>query len=179
MANLLTAIRLLLVIPVTIAIADAEFLSTSLLLSLIAIAIASDYFDGKVARALNTASNRGQLFDHGTDFLFVTSGLSALSITGHINPALPILIAVAFSQYILDSYYLFKQKHLRMSFLGRWNGVFYFVPLVLTAIFRLSLFSNHQLLLNTIIEIIAYLLIVSTLASIVDRSMAPLRKQQQ
>ena len=50
MANLLTAIRLLLVIPVAMALANASLFSNWLLLVLIVIAIASDYFDGKVAR---------------------------------------------------------------------------------------------------------------------------------
>ena len=50
---------------------------------------------------------------------------------------LPILITVAFSQYVLDSYFLYRQKNLRMSFLGRWNGVFYFGPLLLISFARL------------------------------------------
>ncbi len=178
MANLLTAIRLLLALPVAIAIADAEFMPGWLLLTLILIAIASDYFDGKVARAFDTASARGQLFDHSTDFLFVTSGLAALSMAGITNPVLPLLIVIAFIQYVLDSYFLFKQKHLRISFLGRWNGIFYFVPLVLVATSRLEFVQNLQQILNTINELAAYGLTASTLASIVDRSIAPLRNPE-
>ena len=137
MANLLTAIRLLLVIPVAWGFADPGLFPPWVLVVLIAVAIASDYFDGIVARATNTASARGQLFDHGTDFLFVSLGLAGLSMTGLIYPLLPLLIAIAFTQYVFDSYYLSKQKRLRMSFLGRWNGVFYFAPLVIAASARL------------------------------------------
>jgi phosphatidylglycerophosphate synthase len=174
MANLLTAIRLLLVIPVAMAIVDSSLLANWFLLVLIIIAIATDYFDGKVARALKTASARGMLFDHGTDFIFVTVALFALSTIGLSSILLPLLIIVAFSQYVFDSYYLFKQKQLRMSFLGRWNGIFYFVPTVLVASSRLPVFEQTQAIFNLIIVYFNYALAVSTLASIVDRAIAPL-----
>ena len=74
MANLLTAIRLILVIPVTWGLADSSIIPGQVLLLLIFVAVATDYLDGIVARANQTASEKGQLFDHGTDFLFVTSG---------------------------------------------------------------------------------------------------------
>jgi len=174
MANFLTAIRLLLVIPVAMAIANESLFTSWLLLALIVIAIASDYFDGKVARALKTASARGMLFDHGTDFIFVTIALFALSIIGLSSILLPLLIVVAFSQYVLDSYFLFKQKQLRMSFLGRWNGIFYFVPIVLVATSRLPAFEQVQDNFNLIIVYSNYALTISTLASIVDRAIAPM-----
>ncbi len=178
MANLLTAIRLLLVAPVAMAIADAELFANWILFALILSAIISDYYDGKVARALNTASARGMLFDHGTDFAFVTTALFALASIGLASIVLPILIIVAFTQYVLDSYLLFKQKQLRMSFLGRWNGILYFAPIVIVSASRLSLFAFAEELLNTIIIYLSYALILSTLASIIDRAIAPLRQNK-
>ncbi|MDA0281678.1 MAG: CDP-alcohol phosphatidyltransferase family protein [Proteobacteria bacterium] len=178
MANLLTAIRLLLVIPVAMAIANASLFASWVLLALIAIAIASDYFDGKVARAFKTASARGMLFDHGTDFVFVSTALFALSTVGLSSVLLPLLIVVAFSQYVLDSYFLFKQKQLRMSFLGRWNGIFYFIPIVLVAASRLPAFEQVQDNFNLIIVYSNYALTVSTLASIVDRAIAPMLQKE-
>ena len=179
MANLLTAIRLLLVIPVAMAIVDSSLLANWFLLVLIIVAIATDYFDGKVARALKTASARGMLFDHGTDFIFVTVALFALSTIGLSSILLPLLIIVAFSQYVFDSYYLSKQKQLRMSFLGRWNGIFYFVPTVLVASSRLPVFEQTQAVFNLIIVYFNYALAVSTLASIVDRAIAPLLQKDK
>lgn len=178
MADLLTAIRLLLVIPVAMAIANTSLFANWLLMALIFIAIASDYFDGKVARALKTVSARGMLFDHGTDFIFVTASLFALSTIGLSSVLLPLLIIVAFSQYVLDSYFLFKQKQLRMSFLGRWNGIFYFAPIVLVAASRLSIFEQAQSNFNLIIVYSNYALTVSTLASIVDRAIAPMLQKE-
>ena len=100
---------------------------------LLAVAIASDYFDGVVARRWGTASAGGQLFDHGTDCLFVTAGLTGAALAARVPLVLPVLVAVAFSQYVVDSYWLHRRKQLRMSTIGRWNGIGYFVPLVVLA----------------------------------------------
>lgn len=176
MANLFTSLRLLLVVPVAWSIIDPQFIRPWLLLSLLVLAIASDLLDGIVARKLNTASAQGQLFDHATDFLFVVSGLSAAAYAKLLHPLLPILIAVAFSQYVLDSRYLFKQKHLRLSFLGRWNGILYFVPIVLIAVSRMEFIAQREPVLLLLISMFGYGLILSTLASIVDRAFAAITK---
>jgi phosphatidylglycerophosphate synthase len=175
MANLLTTIRLFLVVPIAWAFANPDFISALVLCALIFVAIASDYFDGIVARATNTSSPWGQLFDHGTDFVFVTCCLGALTYSGVIHPFLPILIIIAFSQYVFDSYFLFRDKQLRMSFLGRWNGVLYFAPLVLVAISRLSFLAIVEPLLVLSVSFLGLGLTASTIASIIDRSLAPLR----
>ena len=178
MANLLTALRLLLAVPAALAFAQPEFMTPLLLLTLVGIAIATDFGDGIVARRTDTASPRGRLFDHATDFLFVTSGLTGAAIAGQVTVALPIVIVVAFSQYVLDSYFLHRKKRLHMSFLGRWNGMFYFVPLALIAVSRLAvsgldLAAGVAGIFSTLIELLSYLLVLSTVASIVDRAIAP------
>ena len=172
MANLLTALRLLLAVPAALAFAQPEFMTPLLLLTLVGIAIATDFGDGIVARRRGTASPRGQLFDHTTDFLFVTSGLAGATIAGQVTVALPIVIAVAFSQYVLDSYWLHREKKLRMSVLGRWNGTLYFVPLVVIAVSRLNIMPGSREAWATLIVGLSYALILSTLASIVDRARA-------
>lgn len=178
MANMLSGLRLLLAVPAALAFARPEFMTPLLLVVLVSIAIATDFADGIVARRTGTASPRGQLFDHTTDFLFVTSGLAGAAVAGQVTAVLPIVIAVAFSQYVLDSHFLHRKKQLHMSFLGRWNGMLYFVPLVLIAVFRLAgsrLDSVAGLadLSSTLIITLSYLLVLSTIASIVDRALAP------
>ena len=175
MANLLTSIRLLLVLPVAYAFAQPDFVTPILLIALLVIAILSDYFDGIVARRTNVASAGGQLFDHTTDFLFVTAGLAGAAVLGQVTVVLPALIAVAFSQYVLDSYFLYREKQLRMSFLGRWNGIFYFVPLVMVALSRWELLGPVAPWLAQGALYLSYVLAVSTIASIIDRAIAPLR----
>lgn len=175
-ANLLTAMRLLLVIPVAWSLADPTLVAPTVLFAMLLAAIASDYFDGKLARRFNTASANGMLFDHGTDFLFVTAGLTGSAIAGLTPLWLPVLIVFAFSQYVIDSYWLYRQKELRMSFLGRWNGVFYFVPLLLIALSRLEFLDFFAEFFALLIPVLSYALILSTLLSICDRFIAPLRK---
>lgn len=174
-ANLLTSVRLVLAIPVAWACAEPDAFPSYLLILLVVVAIITDYFDGKVARHMNTASAAGMLFDHGTDFIFVTSALFAASYVGLVIPWLPILIVLAFSQYVLDSYWLLRQKKLRMSMLGRWNGVLYFAPLVFIGLLQLDFLSNWVEALRALIMLLSIALVVSTLASIVDRAIAPLR----
>ena len=178
MANLLTGLRLLLAVPAAVAFARPEFMSPLFLVTLMSVVIATDFADGMVARRRGSASPRGQLFDHTTDFLFVTSGLAGAAVAGQIVPFLPILIVVAFAQYVLDSYFLHLEKRLRMSLVGRWNGIFYFVPLVLIAVSRLDFMAGAEGLFTTLIVLLSYLLILSTVASIVDRALAPRRALQ-
>ena len=175
MANLLTTLRLLLIAPVVYGLANPGSMPAYWLALLFLLAIVSDFFDGKVARATNTASARGMLFDHTTDFLFVTSTMSALALAGVLSPLLPILVAIAFSQYVLDSYFWYKQKQLRMSFLGRWNGVFYFGPALLYIASQLPITGFLQTLFGAAGIWLSYGLIMSTLLSIIDRTIAPLQ----
>ena len=170
MANLLTTLRLLLALPAAAAFALESLLSPIALAAILLAAIASDYFDGKVARARGMASASGQLFDHATDCLFVTTCLSAAALAGNVPWLLPPLIAAAFLQYVFDSYYLQRRKSLRMSFLGRWNGILYFVPLVLIAAARII--DPLAELLHQTTTLLCYALILSTLASIADRTLA-------
>lgn len=175
MANLLTTLRLLLIAPVVYGLANPGSMPAYWLALLFLLAIVSDFFDGKVARATDTASARGMLFDHTTDFLFVTSTMSALALAGVLSPLLPILVAIAFSQYVLDSYFWYKQKQLRMSFLGRWNGVFYFGPALLYIASQLPITGFLQTLFGAAGIWLSYGLIMSTLLSIIDRTIAPLQ----
>ena len=175
MAHALTAVRLFLVVPTAVAFAQPDFLAPRVLFALIWVAIATDYGDGKVARMTGTASPRGQLFDHTADFLFVTVGLTGAAAAGFVTSILPVLITVAFSQYVLDSFWLYRQKQLRMSVIGRWNGIFYFVPLVVLSGARLGVLESVSAWLALTAGVAGYALAASTVVSIVDRALAPLR----
>ena len=170
MANVLTAIRLALVLPTAAAFARPEILAPSVVVLLLCVAIATDYLDGRIARTTGTASAKGQLFDHGSDCLFVTGGLTGAAMNGSVTPLLPALIPVAFGQYVIDSFVRHRQRHLRASFLGRWNGVLYFVPLVLIAASRLPFPAGFASQLRLAASVLAYLLVASTAASMIDRA---------
>ena len=172
MAHLLTAVRLGLALPLAAAFARPDFLEAGLVAVLLAVALATDYADGIVARRRGTASPAGQLFDHGTDCLFVTAGLTGAALAGRVPLVLPVLIAVAFGQYVFDSYLVHRQKRLRMSTIGRWNGIGYFVPLVVLAAARLEAVPGLTAALMQAARLTAYALIVSTLVSLADRATA-------
>ncbi len=174
MAHAITSLRLLAVVPAAWAFSRTGSIPAWVLALLVAVAIASDLIDGKVARRTGSASARGMLFDHTTDCLFVTAGLAGAATARLIPMILPVLVPFAFAQYVLDSYLLHRQRQLRMSSLGRWNGIFYFAPLVMIAIAALGLPLLSELA-RLLVYPCAVLLSVSTVASIADRAMAPLR----
>ena len=179
MANALTAVRLALVVPMAAGLARPDLLAPGIVALVLCVAIATDYLDGPVARRMGTASMTGQLFDHSTDCLFVTGGLTGAAIAGAVTPMLPAVIPFAFAQYVVDSYVWHRQRQLRASFLGRWNGVLYFVPLVLIAAARLSFPAGFTSFLRLAAGVLGYLLAASTVASIIDRATTPFRSHEQ
>jgi phosphatidylglycerophosphate synthase len=179
MANALTAVRLALALPLAFALARPDLLPPGVVALLIGLAIATDFLDGPVARRQGTASATGMLFDHCTDCLFVTSGLTGAAIAGSITPILPALIPFAFGQYVLDSYVWHRQRQLRASYLGRWNGILYFVPIVLVAASRMPFPAGFASLLRLAAGALAYLLAASTVMSMLDRATTPFRSRAQ
>ncbi|HEX7792866.1 MAG TPA: CDP-alcohol phosphatidyltransferase family protein [Vicinamibacterales bacterium] len=177
MANALTAVRLLLVLPMAAALARPDLLAPGVVALALCVAIASDYLDGPIARRTGTASAKGQLFDHSTDCLFVTGGLAGAAIAGAVTPILPVLIPFAFGQYVVDSYVWHRQRQLRASFLGRWNGILYFVPIVLVAAARLPFPASFASLLRIATGVLGYLLVTSTIVSMIDRATTPARSR--
>lgn len=97
-----------------------------------AVAVVSDFLDGFLARRFATASALGGVLDHTADAVFVAVTLWAIAYaeaqTGAdlVPGILPLFIALAFAQYLLDSKAL-AGKPLRASWLGRVNGIAYFV----------------------------------------------------
>ena len=133
-----------------------------------ALAVATDMSDGWLARRLGHASAFGGLFDHATDAWFVCLGLSALAARQLVPVALPVLIALAFTQYMLDSRALEGQR-LRASWLGRSNGVAYFVLLGIPSVRDgLSLPWPDDL----VVTWIGRTLLLSTALSMADRALA-------
>jgi hypothetical protein len=89
-----------------------------------------------------------------------------------LSEVLPLLIVIAFSQYVLDSYFLHRDKQLRMSRLGRWNGILYFAPLVIIALARLPVPWGLGRPLLGLATVVSWVLVLSTVASILDRALA-------
>jgi phosphatidylglycerophosphate synthase len=173
MANALTAVRLLLVLPFAFFMAKGDARSAILALAVWAVALVTDFLDGPIARRTGTVSARSGTFDHTSDFLFVTSGLFAGAWRGAFPWILPVLITAAFFQYVIDSYWVHRQAKLRGSKLGRYNGMLYFVPTCMDILMRLGL-----RLLQPVLTVLVWLLVVSTLVSMGQRLMFQISPEQ-
>ena len=149
LANSLSLFRLI-IAPVTVwNIISGWWLAASFLLIL---AILSDLLDGPIARKKGQESSTGGLLDHSCDAFLVAVLLFVLTKT------------LSFLQYVFDSKALTGQR-LRTSFLGRSNGICYFV-LASLCIFTEALEIN---LPDYFIVNFAWILITSTLLSMSER----------
>jgi len=166
MANALTALRLLLVVPFAVCMAAPDARRAAVAALVLAVGIASDVLDGPIARRRGTASAAGRLFDHTADVLLVTAGLAAGAVRGAFPWILPILVVTAFAQYVVDSYWVAGARQLRASRLGRYNGILYFVPLAGDILVRLGLAPPP------LVSAVAWLLVATTLASMGERLIA-------
>ena len=170
MANALTVARLLLVLPFAFLMTRGDVRSAWFAALAMVVAIGTDLLDGPIARRTGTVSAVGGTLDHTSDFLFVTCGLFGGAFRGSFPWVLPILISAAFAQYFLDSYFVHRQRALRGSRLGRYNGILYFVPLCLDILVRLGL---H--VLQPMLTLLVWMLVVSTLVSMGQRLMSTRR----
>jgi phosphatidylglycerophosphate synthase len=177
MAHALTALRMALALPFAWWMSQGGGAAANWAALAIVLAIATDLADGPVARRSGRDSPAGRAFDHTSDFLFVLGGLLGGALRGVFPVLLPLLVALAFLQYVVDSYWLHRVRELRMSRLGRWNGILYFVPLVADVLIRTGLLEAlHLGALAPLLPWIAWALVATTLASILDRLLALSRK---
>ena len=173
MANSLTAIRLLLALPVGLLLASHDPHAARYAAVMIVVAIATDLLDGLIARRSSTVTAFGAIFDHTTDCVFVTAGMIGGVARGVFPWVLPVLVAAAFGQYVADSYWLHRQLRLRGSSLGRYNGIFYFVPACGDTLVRLGL-----VFLRPAVSLVCWLLVLSTCVSMGQRLIAVRQARQ-
>jgi phosphatidylglycerophosphate synthase len=165
-ANFLTAVRLFLVIPFAFFMARGDARSAVVALIVWAVALTTDFLDGPIARRRGTVTPLSGTFDHASDFLFVTSGMFAGAFRGAFPWILPVCITAAFSQYVIDSYWIHRQSKLRGSKLGRYNGMLYFVPPCMEILIRLGV-----RFLQPLLTFLVWALVMSTLVSMGQRLM--------
>ena len=172
-ANALTATRILLAGPFAYLMTRPEAWSAVLAGLVLVAAIATDLLDGPLARRRGTATAASGVFDHAADCLFVTIGLAATAARGAGPWILPPLVALAFAQYVADSYWGHPGRALRTSALGRWNGIVYFVPLAGDVLVRLGWGA-----LAPVVSGLAWALVASTVLSMGERLWALTRARR-
>jgi CDP-diacylglycerol--glycerol-3-phosphate 3-phosphatidyltransferase len=168
-ANLLTGMRLVSLPIIVYTLLQQIWLAAALLFAL---AVITDIYDGKIARKLNQTSPLGGLFDHATDALFVSTCCACLAFLDKINVWLPGLIILAFVQYMLDSKAL-AGVALRMSLIGRNNGIAYYV--LVGVVIGAELLNWNMLLTSA--GYFAWLLVLSTMVSMSDRAISLARQR--
>jgi CDP-diacylglycerol---glycerol-3-phosphate 3-phosphatidyltransferase len=97
-------------------------------LSLLAFCAASDYFDGYFARKLNATSRLGAYYDATTDFILMFGIFTYFFAFGFYPVWLLVLIAAAFVQFVITSFYAKKLY----DPVGRYLGSALYIGVVLT-----------------------------------------------
>jgi phosphatidylglycerophosphate synthase len=102
----------------------------------VAIAAAgSDFIDGRIARRLGVASGSGRWLDGLADVSFVLAALFCEAAAGAIPLYVPILIALSFSQYAIDSVVMGTRASGPIrSRLGHWGGIINYAFVITLAI---------------------------------------------
>ena len=103
-------------------------------LGTIALAAAfSDFLDGRVARRKRSADQFGRWLDSVADIAFVLTALICEAQAGAIPGYIPVLIAVSFAQYTIDSIVISGSPTPVKSRLGHLGGIVNFVLVLLLA----------------------------------------------
>ena len=164
-ANGVTSIRFLLTPLLVWAIVWRR---VDLAVVIFALAVITDLADGRIARYRGEVSSFGGVLDHATDAFFVSLGMAAYAFRGATPGALPLIIALAFIQYALDSRTL-AGRPLRTSRIGRSNGLAYFGLLGLLVLRDAAQPRGQD---SIVLYGVGWILVLTTVMSMVDRGLA-------
>jgi phosphatidylglycerophosphate synthase len=99
------------------------------------VAAGSDFIDGRIARRLGVASGSGRWLDGIADVTFVLAALFCEAAKGAIPFYIPLLIALSFSQYAIDSTLIAERASGPIkSRLGHWGGIVNYALVIALAI---------------------------------------------
>jgi len=103
---------------------------TAVVTGLFLLICASDYYDGPLARAQGLDSDLGKVLDNLADITFLLVTLTYLVRCGVVPWWIPTAIALAFTQYSIDSWLLSKKSAnitLVSNPIGHWAGVLNYI----------------------------------------------------
>ena len=122
LAAAVSAFRLVAALPLSYAVIAGHWPAAALIFFA---AAGSDFIDGPLARRRGIPRASGAFLDHGADAFFVAAGLGAFAWRGALPALLPILVVLAFGQYVWDSG-AHRGGALRGNTVGRINGIAYY-----------------------------------------------------
>jgi phosphatidylglycerophosphate synthase len=136
------------------------------MLGLIALAAAaSDFADGPVARMAGSSDEFGRWLDALADIAFILVALSCEAGAGAIPAYIPVLIALSFAQYALDSVVILGSAVPVASRLGHWAGVLNYLLVIALA------FARPPRLAGRLIRSAAPFIGILYLAAIIERAL--------
>jgi CDP-diacylglycerol---glycerol-3-phosphate 3-phosphatidyltransferase len=131
-------------------------------LLLLVFCVATDHFDGFLARKLAVTSNFGGYFDATTDFIFTAGIFTLFTINGFYPIWLPLLIALSFTQFIVTSQFSKKLY----DPIGRYIGSALYIGIALTLL----------LPVQVVFDFVQYAFVVFFLVSLASRIVSLRRK---
>jgi phosphatidylglycerophosphate synthase len=134
-------------------------------LGLISFCVATDFFDGYLARKLNVASRFGAYYDATTDFILMFGIFAFFNDLGFYPIWLLLVIAIAFIQFMITSYYAKKLY----DPVGRYLGSALYVGVILTLLWPIE----------AVFAFVQYAFVVFFLLSIASRLVSLTRKPTQ
>ena len=133
-------------------------------LVLLTLCAASDFFDGYLARKLNTTSRFGAYYDATTDFVLTAGIFSVFYAQGYYPLWLPLLIAVSFAQFLVTGFFVKKIY----DPVGRYIGSALYIGIVLTLVWPIQ----------WVFAFVQYAFLVFFIVSISSRIVSLTRKQK-
>ncbi|MFZ0676574.1 CDP-alcohol phosphatidyltransferase family protein [Candidatus Binatus sp.] len=129
------------------------------------VAAGSDFIDGRIARRLGVASGSGRWLDGIADVTFVLAALFCEAPSRAIPFYIPILIALSFSQYAIDSIVIGARAAGPIrSRLGHWGGIINYALVITLAI------APSPALPGTIVRELAPVIALFYIAAISERA---------
>jgi CDP-diacylglycerol---glycerol-3-phosphate 3-phosphatidyltransferase len=131
-------------------------------LGLLAFCAATDYFDGYLARKLDVTSRFGAYYDATTDFILMIGIFTIFYAVGFYPIWLLLLIAAAFAQFVVSSFFAKKLY----DPVGRYLGSALYIGVVLTLVWPIE----------GVFEFVEYAFVVFFLVSLSSRIISLTRK---
>jgi phosphatidylglycerophosphate synthase len=131
-------------------------------LELLAFCAATDYFDGYLARKLDVTSRFGAYYDATTDFILMIGIFTIFYAVGFYPVWLLLLIAAAFAQFVVSSFFAKKLY----DPVGRYLGSALYIGVVLTLLWPT----------DAVFVFVQYAFVVFFLVSLASRIISLTRK---
>lgn len=171
--NILTCIRMVLIIPFVILLLGgyAGWFGTNLLIpclvadAIFVIASLTDLADGKIARKYNLVTNFGKFMDPLADKLLVCSAMICLVEMGRI-PAWIVIVIIA-REFIISGFRLVASDNgvvIAASYWGKFKTTFQMVMVIM----MITGFGEISSVFNIITLVIMYIALILTVVSLVD-----------